>query len=616
MSRTPISDYALLSDCHSAALASRAGSVDWLCFPRFDSPSVLGRILDDDAGHWSIRPAADFEVSRRYLDGSLVLETRFETAAGVATLTDLLAVGPNERGHDLGAGSPHALLRLLHATGGEIEFETEYAPRAEYGLVKPLLVPEDGGLIAHGGASVLLLSSPVELEAEDGTARGRFTVAEGETVAFAMQHATSWDERPRYWDVGEIERRCKETVRAWQSWSEMHQSYQGPWADLVHSSGRVLQGLTFYPTGAMVAAPTTSLPEVIGGGRNWDYRYCWVRDASFTLEALWVAACPDESQKFFQFMSHAALAQVRGSGDLQIMFGIGGEHDLTERELPHLSGWRDSRPVRIGNGAWDQSQLDVYGEMLAAVHRLRDHLPDLDDVTREFLVGLADAAAQRWKQKDQGIWEMRGEPRHFLYSKLMCWVALDRAIDLAGLLEAEDRVDDWTASRAEIRDAILDRGWSESANAFTQSFGDDALDASNLVIPMVGFLPASDERVKATIEATIEKLTDERGLVYRYRADDGLGGEEGAFLLCTFWLAEALARSGDTDRARETFQTGISFANDLGLLSEEVETASGELIGNFPQAFSHIGLVNAAWAISQAEGGSGEGGPADDTASP
>jgi GH15 family glucan-1,4-alpha-glucosidase len=283
------------------------------------------------------------------------------------------------------------------------------------------------------------------------------------------------------------------------------------------------------------------------------------------------------------------------------MFGVGGEHDLSERTISHLSGWRDSRPVRVGNGAWNQRQLDIYGELLSAVRRLRDQLSDLDEVTRHFLVEVADAAATRWQEPDQGIWEVRGGPRDFLYSKLMCWVALDCAVELAGTLHAHDRIDAWTATRERVHDAILERGWSEKAAAFTQAFGSDDLDASALMIPIVGFLPATDPRVRSTIDAIAERLTDAHGLVYRYRASDGLAGEEGTFLLCTFWLAQAQALAGEVERARATFEQAVAYVNDVGLLAEEVDPASGELLGNFPQAFSHIGLVNAAWAISQAE---------------
>ncbi len=369
----------------------------------------------------------------------------------------------------------------------------------------------------------------------------------------------------------------------------------------MHHSGRVLQALTYQPTGAIVAAPTTSLPESVGGERNWDYRYTWVRDASLTMEALWVAACPDEANKFFSFLADAAASQLERGRDLQIMFGVGGERDLTERELPHLAGWRASRPVRTGNGAWLQRQLDVYGELLGAAQRLVDQLGELDPVTRRFLTAAADAAASRWMEKDQGIWEIRGEPRDFLYSKLMCWVALDRAIALAGHLGAEERVPAWMATRAQIRAAILERGWNERAGAFTQAFGSEELDASSLMLAITGFLPADDPAMRATIDATAQRLTDERGLVYRYLARDGLAGEEGAFLLCTFWLAQAQALAGEVDAAVATFERALAAISDVGLLAEEVDPGDGALIGNFPQAFSHIGLINAAWAITCAQ---------------
>ena len=603
MSRLPIADYALLSDCRSAALVSRGGSIDWLCFPRFDGPSVFGRILDDEAGHWWIRPAGGtpYEATRRYLDDTMVLETTFTTAGGTATLTDALAVGRNERGHELGAGAVGTVLRRVVGVAGSVDLELAYAPRPEYGLVSPLLQVVDGGVTAHGGADVLALSSPVPLDAGGFTARARFAVRAGEALAFALHHRTTSEERPRLWTQAEICDRLDDTADAWRTWSSLHQGYDGPWSDLVCMSGRVLYGLTYFPTGAIVAAPTTSLPETPGGSRNWDYRYAWVRDASFTLQALWVAACPDEADRFFEYMAGTAASQVRQGADLQIMFGIGGEHDLSERELGHLSGWRGSTPVRVGNGAWSQRQLDVYGELLDAAHRLPDQLDRLAPVTRRFLADLADTAAARWQEEDQGIWEMRGPPRHFLYSKLMCWVALDRAITLAERLDALDRVDRWRVTRDEIADAIMTRGWSEQVGAFTQSFGSHELDASNLMMPIVGFIPADHPRMRATIDATAARLSDERGLVYRYLAADGLEGEEGTFLLCTFWLAEALALAGELDRARATFEAAAGFANDVGLLSEEVDPRTGELLGNFPQAFSHIGLVNAAWAIAEAE---------------
>jgi len=610
MDGLPIGDYALLSNCRSAALVSRAGSVDWLCLPRFDSPAVFARILDPGGGHFAIRPDGEFEASRAYVDQTMVLETMFVTASGTAVLTDAMAVGRNERGHDLGAESPGVLLRRLVCTDGEMEVEVSYAPRPEYGLIHPILEAVPGGLAARGGAGRLLLSAPATFQVEEATATAHLHLAAGQAVMFALQYAQMWEPPLAAWGAGHIDGRLEDTLKGWRSWSAIHQTYEGPWRDLVHHSGRVLQALTFAPTGAIVAAPTTSLPETVGGERNWDYRYTWVRDASLTMDALWVAACPDEANKFFTFLADAAASQLRRGLDLQIMFGIGGERDLSERELSHLAGWRDSRPVRVGNGAWNQRQLDVYGELLGAAQRLVEQLGELDPITRQFLTAAADTAANRWTEKDQGIWEIRGEPRDFLYSKLMCWVALDRAIALAPELSAEHRVEGWTAARDEIRAAILDRGWSEKAGAFTQALGGDSLDASNLMLAITGFLRGDDPRMKATIDATAARLTDQRGLVYRYLAHDGLAGEEGTFLLCTFWLAQAQALAGEVDQATATFERAVAAINDVGLLAEEVDVPSGEMIGNFPQAFSHIGLINAAWAITQAQQRAARPGPA------
>ncbi len=623
MTTTPIADYALLSDRHSAALVSRDGSIDWLCFPRFDSPSTFGRLLDEKAGHWFFGATNATEVSRCYLDRTMVLETTLRTPTGSVTITDALAMGSGNRGHELGKGAPHVLLRRATCTEGRVDLSMDYAPRPDYGLTHPLLDAVGGGITESGSADGLVLSTPVAmtLDQDRAAASGRFQLAQGESMGFALHHGNQTEgSSARVWSPSEVRARLEDTVAGWESWSELHQTYVGPWQDMVHHSGRVLQSLSFAPTGAICAAATTSLPEVVGGSRNWDYRYAWVRDASFTIQALWVAACPDEANQFFDYVSSSAAGSLDRGGALQIMFGIGGERDLTERELPQLEGWRHSAPVRVGNAAWEQRQLDVYGELLNAVYRMSDHLfddthrvgplsdsgkwdtpTDLAPATRKFLVQLADTAARRWQEKDHGIWEIRGEPRDFLYSKLMCWVALDRAVILADRLNASSRIGSWTQTRDQIREAIVTKGWSDRAKAFTQSFGSDELDASSLMVPLVGFLPADDPRVLATVDATEERLTDQRGLVYRYRSRDGLEGEEGAFLLCTFWLAQALAQAGQPVRARAVFERAAAFVNEVGLLAEEVDPVSGELLGNFPQAFSHIGLVNAAWAISESE---------------
>ncbi|MFC4534697.1 glycoside hydrolase family 15 protein [Sphaerisporangium dianthi] len=602
MTRTPIAGYALLSDRHSAALVGAGGSVDWLCMPRFDSPSVFAAILDDKAGSWSISPAGPCAVTRRYVPQTMVLETTFETGTGVLVLTDALLVGEDPDVHRLGADAPHVLARRVTCTRGSVELAVRYVPRPEYGLVMPLLTAVPGGVRARGGPDQLALSSPVPLTVADEEAAGAATVAAGTTLRFALHWSMAGEPPPAMWDEERITEGLDVTVDRWRAWSQSHQAYDGPYRDLVGHSGRVLYALSYQPTGAIVAAPTTSLPETPGGRRNWDYRYTWVRDASFTMNALWVAACPDEADQFLGCMTTAA-ATYAPERALQIVFGIGCEHDLTERELPHLGGWRGSRPVRVGNDAWRQPQVDVYGELLDAVHCVSSQLADFDPPVRAFLTALADAAVTQWREPDHGIWEIRGERRHYLHSKAMCWVAADRAVSLARRLGAEHRVAEWRAAAEEIRDTILREGWSEKAGAYTQAFGSSDLDASVLMMPIMGLLPADDPRMLATIDAIAARLVDERGLVYRYRIDDGLPGEEGAFLLCTFWLAQAQALAGRPEEARAVFERAGRFANDVGLMAEEVCPRTGEFLGNFPQAFSHIGLINAAYAVSMTEHG-------------
>jgi alpha,alpha-trehalase len=599
LSTLPIADYALLSNCRTAALVSRSGSIDWLCCPRFDGASMFGRLLDDRAGHWVIRPTTHAEVSRRYIDMTMALETTYRTPTGTAVLVDALALGMHERGHRLGFKSPSLVMRRVTCVSGHVDLEAECAPHPEYGLITPLCSRVEGGAVIRGGADALTLSSTVPVQIGSGVVTAQFSLEAGEEACFALQHRSSSQPAARAMKAKEIGLRIDDTLEAWRTWSQLHQRYQGPWKDMVWHSGRVLQALTFQPTGAIVAAPTTSLPESVGGERNWDYRYTWVRDASMTLEALWVGACPDEARAFYQWIVRTVAGQLHAGNELQIMFGIGGEHDLSERTIPQLGGWRSSRPVRVGNGAWVQRQLDVYGELMRAAQLLSTEIGGFDQPTRQFLIAAADSAARRWQEPDQGIWEARSKPRHYLYSKLMCWCALDSAIQMAGPLHARARVRDWTQVRDKIREAILMKGWSKRANAYTQSFGSDALDASALQMVITGFLPGDDPRMRATIATIAEKLVDERGLVYRYKSADGLAGDEGSFLLCTFWLAQAFALAGEADAARATFEHAAGFANDVGLLSEEVDGKTGELLGNFPQAFSHIGLVRAAWVISQ-----------------
>jgi GH15 family glucan-1,4-alpha-glucosidase len=599
----PVANHGLLADCNSAALVDREGSIDWLCLPRYDSDAIFARLLDPDAGHWSIRPTSDYTSERRYLPGTLVIETIFTTDAGQVRLTDAMAFAEGQRGHDLGYDAPHELLRSVQGISGEVELQLELAPRPQYGLIMPLVRLEEGGARTFGAGRVSVRSA-VPLEVEGSTMRATFAVSDGESLGFSMRAAPPESgQEPEPTPSDRVADRIADTVEGWRSWEAEHDIYEGPHRDLVRMSSRVLKGLSYRPTGAIVAAPTTSLPETVGGERNWDYRFSWIRDSSLTIEALYIGTCSDEAEEFVSFMTSSAGGRA-GEGSLQIMYGIGGEHDLSERELPHLRGWRASTPVRVGNGAWDQVQLDVYGELLNSLWLYREKLGDLHPEIQAFVADLADTAARRWMETDSGMWEMRGEPRHHLSSKVLCWTALDRAVKLAPQLGTYAKTEQWEAARDEIRAAILERGWSEKKQAFAQSFDSDDLDAAQLLMPILGFLPATDERMRSTIEAIASELTED-GLVLRYRNDeglnaDGLTGEEGTFVICSFWLVSCLAKAGELERAEALFEQLAGYANELGLLAEEIDTANGEQLGNFPQAFSHIGLITAAWEIDKA----------------
>lgn len=587
-----IGDYGFLSDSQTAALVDRHGSVDWYCLPRFDSPSVLGRLLGKEAGHWSIRPSGEFRAERGYVGDSLVLRTEFDADGGRVELTDALALGPGSRGHDIGLQVPYVLARRVRGLRGSVRMEMEFAPRFEYGLTVPRLLRTEQGLVARGGPVTLHLRTDLPVRTAGGTARASFEVSEGQSVDVSLAYA------PSYGGTGPVDlgahAAIEDTLRAWGSWAELHGSYQGRYPEQVRRSALVLQGLTYQPSGAVVAAATTSLPEIIGKEWNWDYRFAWLRDLSLTLQAQWVAACPDEAERFFAWIA-GALGRLEDQ-PVQIMYGIEGERDLHERTLPHLEGFAGSQPVRVGNDAWRQKQLDVMGEVLDAAHLLREKLGEPGEETRELLLALARRAAETWREPDAGMWEARDKERHYLSSKVLCWVALDRAVDLAPLLGEGADPDHWAEVRDEIHQTVLEEGWSEQAGAYSGAFGSDELDASVLLLPLVGFLPATDEKMRVTIER-IEQELGEAGLVRRWASDPS------GFLITTFWLVECLALAGEMDRAEKWFEQATGYANDLGLLSEEVDPPTGKLLGNFPQAFSHIGLVNAAWRLSQETSG-------------
>jgi GH15 family glucan-1,4-alpha-glucosidase len=520
-------------------------------------------------------------------------------------LTDAMAIADGQRGHDVGMDSPHEVLRLVEGVTGKVEMLLELVPRPEFGLVRPLLRHTADGGRTFGGPTRVAISAGSPVEVADSAMRSSFSVSEGETVGFSMRYAPVEQPALTPTSAEAVTERISDTVEAWRSWEAEHDIYSGPNKDLVRFSARVLKGLTYRPTGAIVAAPTTSLPEDEGGERNWDYRFAWIRDSSLTFDALYIGACSEEAVDFVSFMTSSAGGRVR-NGSLQIMYGITGEHDLSERTLPHLRGWRDSKPVRVGNGAWGQTQLDVYGELLDTLLLYRERLGELHPEIQEFAAELADAAAAGWRNRDAGMWEMRGEPRHHLSSKVLCWTALDRAVKLAPALGEYAKAEVWAEERDRIREAILERGWSEERQAYAQAFDSDELDAAALLMPLMGFLPADDPRMRSTIEAIARDLTED-GMVLRYRSQeglnaDGLMGEEGTFVICSFWLVSALAMAGEVDRAQELFDRLTGAANDLGLLAEEIDTQRGELMGNFPQAFSHIGLIIAAWKLDAAAG--------------
>ena len=582
----PIADYGFLSDCHSAALVDRSGSVDWWCLPRFDSSSVLGRLLDPAAGHWSLRPVDDFSSERGYVGDTLVLRTVLSSASGTVSVTDALLLEPGARGHEIGLRSPHVLLRRVVGEQGTVRMSTDLSVRMEYGRTEPHLRHVPGGVEAKGGPVTLTLSTEVPLDLDGGSVLGEFDVTTGDVIDLRLSYAPSFGPGSHTTDVPSLE----DTLEGWTSWTAQHTGYDGDYADQVRRSSLVLQGLTYGPSGAIVAAATTSLPETMGGALNFDYRYAWLRDLSFTMRSLWLAACPAEPARLFGWLADSA-GHVRDEL-IQIMYGVEGERDLTEHVLEHLDGYRDSAPVRVGNEAWEQNQLDVFGEVLDAAHLLKDQLGDLEPPTQQMLVALADRAARRWQEPDAGMWESRDIPRDYTSSKVMCWVALDRAIELAPRLGTTADPEAWVKARDAVRSVVLDRAWSERAGAYAGALGSDDLDASVLLLPLVGFLPATDERMRSTIEA-VERELGQGGLVRRWPSDPS------GFLICTYWLVECLAMAGQPDRARSWFLSATWHANDLGLLAEEADPHTGELLGNYPQAFSHVGLINAAWRLGQ-----------------
>jgi GH15 family glucan-1,4-alpha-glucosidase len=595
----PIADYALIGDCRSAALVSHDGSIDWLCLPRFDSPSFFGALLDTRCGgSFRVAPAGPAQVARRYVGNSNVLETTFTTPGGVVRLTDTMAVA-DEATKTRTLWPDHELLRGLECVEGEVELEVRYEPRPDYGRASGALRPGlHQTILCEHGRSVMVLRSgvPLTISGDRGTASGRLRMKAGERTILGLSFADGMAavlpaDGDHAWAMIDA------SVRWWEAWADQL-TYDWRYRETIRRSALVLKLLTYAPSGAMVAAPTTSLPEKMAGIRNWDYRYCWLRDASLTLRALVDAGFPDEAEAFVSWLLHATrLTQPR----LQILYDVYGESELPERELPHLEGYRGSRPVRVGNDAASQLQLDVYGEVIDAVFLYIEHGGRIDRTTAKMLRGLGRTVCAMWREPDEGIWEPRSGRRHNTHSKVMCWVALDRLVMMAEAGHISGSVAGFVAERDAIRVEIEARAWNATLGSYTAAFDSDTLDASLLRMATCGFANPRGERMCQTVERVRRDL-GHNGFLYRYIEPDGLPQGEGAFVICSFWLVEALALQGRIDEASAEFERLVACANDVGLLAEQIDPDSRELLGNFPQAFSHIGLINAAETLAACAG--------------
>ena len=583
-----IEDYALIGDLQTAALVNRFGSIDWCCFPRFDSGACFAALLGDpNNGRWIVAPKTKIErTTRRYRHDTLILESVHTTAEGAVRLIDFMPP----------RGEAPDIVRIVEGLDGRVPIRSELVIRFDYGRTVPWVRRVDHARVAVAGPDALCFRTEVEVHGEDLRTVAEFEVEAGERIPFVLTWFPSHQEVP---DAIDAERALTESEDYWLDWAGKC-GHQGDYHEEIHQSLLVLKALTYAPTGGIVAAPTTSLPENLGGVRNWDYRFCWLRDATLTLLAMLNAGYSDEAEAWRGWLLRAVAGDP---ADLQIMYGLAGERRLDEFELDWLVGFAESKPVRVGNAACKQLQLDVYGEVLDALYQARaDGLPP-DDNAWAMILKLLEWLEEGWRLEDSGIWEVRGPARHFTHSKVMAWVAFDRAIRFHEEFDRKGPIDRWRALRDEIHAEVLDRGWSEEKQSFTQSYGSDELDASVLLLPLVGFLPPDDDRIVSTVDAIRRELTAD-GLVLRYRvgehaADDGLPGDEGVFLPCSFWLAQVLALQGHHEAARELFERLLDLRNDVGLLSEEYDPRAGRQLGNFPQAFTHLALVDAAIALGQ-----------------
>ncbi|HEX6490585.1 MAG TPA: glycoside hydrolase family 15 protein [Gaiellaceae bacterium] len=586
-----VEDYALIGDLQTAALVSREGSVDWCCFPRFDSAACFAALLGEPKhGRWLLAPSArHLGVSRRYRHDTLILESIYETEAGTIRAIDFMP--PRGRAPDI--------VRIVEGLEGAVPVRSELRIRFDYGRIVPWVQRTDHTRVAIAGPDALSFRTPAEVRGEQMTTVSEFTLEQGERVPFVLTWFPSHESLPEEVDP---EQALSDTENYWLEWAQSC-SHTGDYHDEIHQSLLVLKALTYKPTGGIVAAPTSSLPEQIGGVRNWDYRFCWLRDATLTLLAMLHSGYHEEAEAWENWLLRAVAGDP---ADLQIMYGLAGERRLDERELEWLPGYEHSRPVRVGNAASEQLQLDVYGEVIEALYQTCVLEGDINDNVWSLIRTLLGWLEEGWRQEDAGLWEIRGRPRHFTHSKVMAWVAFDRGVRFCEEFGRKGAHERWRALREEVRAEVLARAWNEEKQAFTQAYDTNELDASVLQMPLVGFLPASDERVVSTVAAIRRELT-RGGLIMRYRSDsdegvDGLPAGEGVFLPCSFWLAEVLALQGHFEEARELFERLLDLRNDLGLLAEEFDPVAGRQLGNYPQAFTHLALVSTALLLSEGRG--------------
>lgn len=592
---TPIEEYGVVGNLETCALVAPDGSIDWFPFPHLESPSILGAILDaEQGGRFRIAPTGGVDGQQAYVEKTNVLETTFETNGGTTTVTDFLP--PAGR-----VDHPKKVIyRRVSCTDGAVALEIEYEPRFDYACAETAITATEEGVRAEGDEERTVLESPVDLAVHDRRATGHISLESGDTAWFMLRCTGAEDAST------DPEAALADTIEYWQGWAhdcddvEGDCSFEGPWHDLVVRSSLALKLLTHAETGAIAAAATTSLPEDVGGVRNWDYRYNWLRDAGFTIQALMNLGHVAEADDYFEWfleLCHAGSPEA-----IQPLYGLHGESDLTERELNYLEGYRQSRPVRIGNGAVEQTQLDIFGELLLGVDEMRCYGRELSDEDWASIRAIVDYVTEVWDERDAGIWEVRGGNEHFVYSKVMCWVALDRGIAIATEADREAPLESWHETRERIKADVLEYGYDEGLGAFVQSYGSTTVDATGLLLPVVGFLPFDDQRVQGTIDTVESRLVEDDVLVRRYDGDDGLPGSEGAFVLCSCWLIDALALSGRVDEARERFEALRNYLNPLALVAEELDTETGGYLGNYPQAFSHIGMINSALYVGFAEG--------------